>query len=204
MNIGFDIDGVLTNFEKFVATYGCKFLKTTIKNIKISQINDDDIAEMFNCDLETEERFWNEYIKVYCTEYSARLGLAEMMTELRKKHNIIIITNRSASMVPTDTMISWVKGWLEKEKIPYDKIVFNHGSKLQACLDNKIDVMIEDSPKHIKELSQYMNCICFDSHYNTECEGENIRRCYSSYDLYEHIREIELSRTVSALGATIA
>ena len=61
MNIGFDIDGVLTDFEKFVATYGCKFLKTTIKNIKISQINDDDIAEMFNCDaLEREQRLNKE------------------------------------------------------------------------------------------------------------------------------------------------
>lgn len=199
MNIGFDIDGVLTDFETFVATYGCKFLKATIKNIKISQINDNDIAEMFACDLETENNFWKEYIEKYCRDYPARLGLADVMTELKKQHKIIIITNRSASMIPMDTMVSWVKGWLEKEKIPYDKIVFNNGSKLQACLENKIDVMIEDSSKHIKELSQYMNCICFDSHYNADCRGKNIRRCYSSYDLYEHIREIELTGTVTTL-----
>ncbi len=204
MNIGFDIDGVLTDFETFVATYGCKFLKTTIKNIKISQINDDDISEMFNCDIETENSFWNEYIELYCTEYPSRLGLSDVISELKKAHKIIIITNRSASMVPMERMTSWVKGWLEKEKIPYDKIVFNHGSKLQACLDNKIDVMIEDSPKHIKELSEHINCICFDSHYNSECEGKNIRRCYSSYDLYEHIKEIELTGAVSAFSATVA
>lgn len=204
MNIGFDIDGVLTDFETFIATYGCKFLGTTIKNMAISQINDDDIAEMFACDTETENKFWKEYVEKYCTEYPSRLGLSDVMTELKKQHTIIIITNRSVPIVPMEIMKSWVKEWLAKEKLPYDKIVFNNGSKLQACLDNKIDVMIEDSPKHIKELSEYMNCICFDSHYNTDCKGKNIRRCYSSYDLYEHIKEIELSGTVTAFRTAIA
>ena len=191
MNIGFDIDGVLTDFETFVATYGAKFLKKKIKNVNIENINEHDVSEMFQCSQQDEDEFWHQYIKVYCTEYKARLGIAEVMRKLYDEHNVIIITNRAAAGVDMDVMKNWVANWLTMEGILYHKIIFNNGSKLKACLDNDIDVMIEDSPKHIKELSAYFPCFCFDAHYNENCEGNNIYRCYSAYDLYAQLQEME-------------
>lgn len=190
MNIGFDIDGVLTDFEIFVATYGSKFLQTTIKNIKVGNIETRDISGMFACSVEEEDRFWEEYLEYYSREYPSRLGMADVMDKLRQKHKIYIITNRSDSKIPQATMQQWVAEWLEKEQFHYDELIFNNGSKLQACLDNKIDIMIEDTPMHISELSQYMPCMCINAHYNSECEGKNIYRCYSAYDLYEKIRKL--------------
>lgn len=190
MNIGVDIDGVLTDFETFVATYGCKFLHRKIKTLRINDINNHDIVEIFQCSQDDEDAFWRDYIKPYCTQYSARLGMSEVMHKLYAKHNVVIITNRAAAGISMAEMKNWVKSWLEKEDIPYHKIVFNNGSKLQACLDNKIDVMIEDSPQHLRELSNYFPCFCFNAHYNEDYNGDNIHRCYSSYDLYEQIEEI--------------
>lgn len=41
--------------------------------------------------------------------------------------------------------------WLKKYKIVYDKLVFNIGAKLDALRDNKIDIMIEENPRVIKD-----------------------------------------------------
>ncbi len=190
MNIAFDIDGVLTDFETFLTTYGSKYFKTTVKNIALSQINDNDVADMFQCTLAEEDAFWEEYIEFYCTKYPSRIGMAEIMAELQKEHRIYIITNRASGSVTPEVMQPWVLRWLQKERIPYDKIVFNKGSKLTPCLENKIDIMVEDSPKHISELSKRLQCICFNSYYNASCADKNVIRCYSAYDLLEHIRAI--------------
>ncbi len=51
--------------------------------------------------------------------------------------------------------------------------------------------MIEDAPKNLVELSEILpNVICFDNVYNRECNGTNITRCYSWYDIYINIKDI--------------
>ena len=58
--------------------------------------------------------------------------------------------------------------------------------------DNRIDLMIEDSPKNINELSKIVPVICYDARYNRQCEGENITRCYSWYDIYNKVKLYEV------------
>ena len=36
--------------------------------------------------------------------------------------------------------------------------------------------------------------MCFDTRYNKNCEGKNIIRVYSFYDIYEKIKEFEKTK----------
>ena len=85
-----------------------------------------------------------------------------------------------------------VKRWLSENKISYDKIFFTKSDKLQYCIDNKIDLMIDDAPKNIKKISTVLPVICFDATYNRECIGDKIIRCYSWYDIYTKIKEYKI------------
>ena len=47
--------------------------------------------------------------------------------------------------------------------------------------------MIEDKVENINNISKNIPVICFNARYNKECNGENIYRCYSWYDIYKKI-----------------
>ena len=119
--------------------------------------------------------------------------------ELEKKlsddgHEIYIITARSYTTENTQRglkMRKTVIEWLKKHEIVYDKIVFSSYNKLENCRKNKIDIMIEDSERNINQLSEELTTICFDTRYNQNVAGKNVIRCYSWYDIYDKIKNIQ-------------
>ena len=89
-------------------------------------------------------------------------------------------------------MRSIVKKWLKNNQIIYDKIIFSQEDKRNICKENNVDIMIEDAPKNIVELSEVLpKIICFDALYNREISKDNVIRCYSWYDIYSKIFEIK-------------
>ena len=50
--------------------------------------------------------------------------------------------------------------------------------------------MIEDNTNNILTISKLIPVICMDTRYNQSCEGDNITRCYSWYDIYSKIKMI--------------
>ncbi|MCX4248670.1 MAG: hypothetical protein OSJ65_02770 [Bacilli bacterium] len=69
--------------------------------------------------------------------------------------------------------------WLKDNSIYYDELIFANGDKTDFIITNKIDVMIEDNPRNIQEISKLIPVICYNARYNTEIIGNNILRCYS-------------------------
>jgi len=49
--------------------------------------------------------------------------------------------------------------------------------------------MIEDTVNNIVSISKIIPVICFDTRYNQNCQGDNITRCYSWYDIYSKIKK---------------
>ena len=85
--------------------------------------------------------------------------------------------------------------WLRKNKIEYDKVIFTNPPKIKEILENKIDIMIEDSPTTINELVKVVNVLYYDTRYNRDIEHENITRVYSWYDIYMKINSIKQFRS---------
>ena len=79
--------------------------------------------------------------------------------------------------------------WLAKNNIEYDKIIFTKPPKVKEILENKIDIMIEDSPTTINELTKVVKVLYYDTRYNKNFNDENITRVYSWYDIYMKINE---------------
>jgi len=193
MRIGIDIDGVLTDIEKFQIEYGSKYFSK--KNKTIVNPNAYDTTDLFGITLEEDNEFWNlaiqDYIKVPPRNY-----VEEIIKKLKKEgYEIYIITARSSNLsysknIDSLKMQTIVKKWLKKYNIYYDKLIFSMEDKLNICLENKIDIMIEDKPKNIIELSKHLPIICYHAGYNSHCNSDNIIRCYSWYDIYYKIKNI--------------
>jgi uncharacterized HAD superfamily protein len=196
MRIGIDVDGVLTDVQKFELDYGSKFyFESKISMKEIINADEYETIDIFNWGLKMEEEFWNKYLFYYAKNYPSREFASDIIQKLKEDgHTIYIITARSYAAENSfrgKRMRRVLKSWLKKNKIYYDDIIFCEESKLNACIENKIDLMIEDCPNNINMLSKHLKVICYGSNYNEHCKGQNIHRCYSWYNIYEAIKQIE-------------
>lgn len=195
MNIGIDVDGVLTDLEKYIIDYGSKMCieENWTLNIDIDKYWEN---KTFNWREEQGEKFWNKYLVHYVTEYTPRIFAQEVIEKLKQEgNNIYIITARDESGLPPEAygkMQKLTKEWLRKNNISYNKLIFAaNEEKLQKCIDNEVDVMIEDSPNNIINISSKIPVIKYYCRYNREIEGENIITGYSWYHIYRIIKEMK-------------
>jgi len=194
LKIGIDIDGVLTDIEQWQIDYGSKYFYEQY-NLVIKNYKGYETCEVFDVDVKLDEEFWNIYFKDYSINIESRKFAGEVIDKLKKDgHEIYIITARgsflsnSLDVISIDENKSIVLNWLKNNGINYDKIIFSPEDKLEICKENSVDLMIEDKPKNINEISTVIPVICFHANYNEECKGENIYRCYSWYDIYYLIK----------------
>ena len=193
MNIGIDIDGVLTDMERDIIDYATRMCVEDKIQIKV------DVSKYYETDTfdwtpEQSDRFWNKYLVPYVVETNARKYSKEIIEKLRQEENkIYIITARDESGLPEEyygKMQQLTKEWLNKNEIEYDKLIFaKDKDKLQKCIENNIDIMIEDSPDNIQNISTKIKVIKFDCQYNKQVAGKNIVTAYSWYHIYDIIKK---------------
>lgn len=195
MNIGIDIDGVLTDLERETIDYGTKMCieENWPINIDLSEYWE---VKTFNWTKEQADKFWNRYLVPYVVESPARKFAQEILEKLKQEENkIYIITARDETGMPPEyygKMQELTKEWLKNQNIKCDKLIFAPDKeKLQQCIENNVDVMIEDSPNNIKNISSKIKVIKFDCQYNKNVTGENIVTGYSWYHIYKIIKEMK-------------
>ena len=169
MRIGIDIDGVLADSERFIVDYGTKFCIENNLPIDV-KIGEYDETKMLNLTEEQAIKFWNTYLVHYSTKYPVREFSSEVIRKLKEEgHEIYIVTARNQYGLPKEyygKMRELVAEWLKDNNIYYDKIIYTEGSKLPYCVGNYVEIMIEDSPKNINDLSSKIPVLCFDCRYN--------------------------------------
>lgn len=195
MNIGIDLDGVIQNVYKFITEEGISYCKQNNIEVKINN-NAYYIQDIFGWDKETTKDFWLKKQFVYAKEGEVLPKASENIKKLKHdSHNIIIITSRSIVDKDLhkelyDNMKLQVKEWLDRNEIIFDNIIFTGMDKSNNIIENNIDVMIEDSPKNLEQLSKITKMICVDWPYNKDINMDNILRCYNWDEIYEKICEL--------------
>ena len=191
MRIGIDIDGVLTDISGAMLDNASKFFYENNIKYKLDSSEYDD-GKMFGVDTESVIKFWNACLVDYVKNDPVRKYAKEVIEKLKEKNEIYLITARDEYGMPEDyygKMEELTKQWLLKNNIVYDKLIFTN-EKLEACIENKIDIMIDDSPSKIYEVAKEIKTFCYDVQYNRDVKGENITRVYSWYDILSKIEEL--------------
>ena len=192
MRIGIDIDGVLTDFEKWQLEVGSKFFIKYNKNI----VNPSgyDSEDVFDATKEMDSEFWHDYLYDYAKNEPARKFAGEVIDKLKNKgYKIYIITARYLTDRNDDLgkeMRNIVIEWLKENSINYDKIIFSPEDKFEICKENNINIMIEDKVENINNISEIIPVVCFNASYNKVCNGKNIYRAYTWYDVYYQITNV--------------
>lgn len=215
MNIAFDIDGTITNFEEFILK-NRKYIEKKYQ-LNLNNAFGYDIDEMFQIkqqlvekgisELEAEKletkivnEFWNRYyIKYLMTSFRKNIG--KITSQIKKDgNNITIITSRKKAceksfigkFVKYSTILS-----LKLNGVKYDKIIFQptDEDKIQYILKNGIDIMIDDKPYIINSISNNVRCICMNSNYNREID-KKIDRIYDYNDNDSVINLLNVKKSI--------
>ncbi len=194
MNIGIDIDGVLTNDDDYILDCTTKFCYE--KGLKLFDDPYKYEYRKFDWDINTLNEYRNEYFFwKYIDEEPARKFASEVIKKLKADgHKIYIITGRHKAVEQSETgemMREKISNWLKNNDIIYDELVFTVTPKIPDIKKRNIDIMIEDSPETIPMISEISHVLCYDTRYNRNLECNNMTRVFSWYDIYIKINEFE-------------
>jgi len=175
MNIGIDIDGVITNVD-FLGIFGKKkpILDRDSKSLRVNS--------------SLVKKILYKGIAFYSKHSKLRSDAAKYISLLKDEGNkIIIITKRKFANESTKEgkhIRELAEIYLLDRGIPYDKIIFSKGDKLDDCMEEKITIMLEDSPKNSEIISSKLPVILMDTPYNRNTNGDNIFRVTNWEEAY--------------------
>lgn len=190
MNIGIDIDNTITNTAPILKKYCKEYNDTVVK--RGLEMHETGAASFDLYDWTQEENmdFCVKYLEEVVLQAEVKENAKEVIQKLKNEgHQINIISSRAFPMFKTP--YETTEKFLKEKGIVYDKLLVGKIEKRSSCVENQLDVLIEDEVKYINEMSEFMNVFVFDAVYNKQCSGKNITRVYNWIEVYDKIKEFE-------------
>ena len=173
-NICVDIDGVLNQLYLVIAQIIKREFNT---NVDISQY---DLFRQISLTEEEKINFYNNFQNEIDNKTKPEWRCQQYLYEIKKQYNICITTARPNALKENTLQ------WLYNHNIPYDRIFFNCGQKVNICKKLKSKYIIEDSPWNVNALNMNkIYTLIFNRPYNTQIkENKYITRVYNWQDIY--------------------
>ena len=188
--IGIDIDGCLTDVYNWYLTNGKEYASSIGK--KLINKNGYDPVEMFNLTKEEFKDFLEKKLMDYSINEPARENASKVCKELIEEgYELYIITARFNSDKNDETGVKMrkiIEQWFKDNNIPYTRIIYSSEDKLDICLTNKIDIMIEDKVSTLLDIKKHIPVICFDAPYNRNIDDNNLFRVRNWKEIEEIIK----------------
>lgn len=168
MNIGVDIDNVLSNFNEVLLNDYINHDKELRNN---GIINDNVyIRKMFDWSESEEKQYYKENIERLSDLFEPIKDCSKYIKKLKDSGNYIYIISGRNNGEYSDPYNMTIK-WLNKYGIKYDELIltnaYNHQEKADVCIENNIDIMIDDSTDVcIKCTESHIKSLLFNTDYN--------------------------------------
>lgn len=191
MIIGIDIDDTITDLSDIFLKYATLYNKENEIDFKIDKTQWD-IDKAFGWNNDDFMKFSKKYLEILLNEAKPKKGCVDVINKLREDgHKIVIITARNSEELIDP--YEFTKNWLELNNIGFDKLVVNSNKKEEDCINNKIDVFIDDRPENCENVYKKLHIpvFLFDSVYNTNDKNSLIERVFSWEEVYLKIRSIQ-------------
>lgn len=159
MRIGIDIDDTLTDVKDKLTNaakeYAISLNKTVSSDTyKINDIynNGNIYQRLFDFNYEELKHFLGEIQESITDNAIPRENAVESINKLKEDgHEIYIITARDSEFHKDPYNQS--KTWLDNNRFKYDKLIVNARDKAKVCLENNIDILIDDSQSNCTYVS---------------------------------------------------
>lgn len=187
MRIGIDLDDTITKTDEILFKYAKIYNEEEkiLFNINREEWN---LTKAFGWNEENIKEFFSKYLKSIYEEAEIKENAKERINKLKDDGNeIIIITARNTKSLKEVHEVC--KNWLINNKINVDKIVVDGENKAQKCLENKIDIFIDDNIRNCENVYNNLKIpvLLMNSRYNKDYQNPKIKRVYNWNEIYNEI-----------------
>lgn len=188
--IGIDIDDTITDSSEAFIRYARKYNEENgiIFPIDITQM---ELSKAFGWNNNNHLEFLETYLKMLLKEVKPKEDAVDVIKMLKDEgFKIILITARHEREL--EDPYEFTKEWLRDKNIHYDKLIVNCKKKELACMENGVEVFIDDSIKNCMDVYRELHIpvMLFNSRYNKDEKCQGINRVYSWNEVYTRIKEL--------------
>lgn len=151
MVIAIDLDGVVFGTEEFNRTYS-HFYDLFIVKKGLKDKSEMHCDKRYGWNQKEMDEFYQKYTAEVLENAPIRPGAKFVINKLKEMgHKVICITLRGYYM-PSEINITEKR--LKESGITFDNIFYSKLNKLETCISENVDLMIEDNPNNIKTLAE--------------------------------------------------
>lgn len=190
MNIGIDIDDTISNMSEEIDVWAKEYTENVLKRkfeLQKLEIFDPMWAKyLYNWTEEENKIFWDTYYEKIMENEKPKEDAVQIINELYKDNQIIIITARWDRENGIISKIT--QNWLKENGICYHKLYIGHTDKRDIIKENDITLFIDDSFKTCKEISELgIRTMIMNSRINKDMKDDKIERVFSWKEIKEKI-----------------
>lgn len=197
MIIGIDIDDTLTDIRDQLKEAALNYAKKLGKKINnedtyIEDKNNGNTYKVkYNFTDDELISFFKDVQEEIVRNVEPREGAKEIITKLKEAGNtILIITARDSKLHDDPYELS--KTWLDKNNIPYDRIIVNAQEKDIICKNENVDIFIDDQLANCTKVSKTGIQVIRITNYE-EVHG-NIINKKNWMEIYDYIKEFKTKK----------
>lgn len=182
MTVGLDIDDTMTNSKELIMVYAKNYFKTADEELVNKILHAPKIeGKLYD--------FYKANLPEMISNYQLKPNVKKVINRLRKKgHKIVIITTRGYTHI--DGVVEATVEYFKKHKLITDKMIFKTRDKAKICLENNINLMIDDYLPILDELEQAgVNCLMYSDVANL---ATNKKQVNNWLELEKYINSFDL------------
>lgn len=190
MKIGVDLDGVVFDSEKLFRIY-CEIYE--VNDLKRNSIIDNRelmFQTRYNWTEEEKEQFFENNLEEIIANSNFMPGARKVLKLLKESgHQLFVITARGSG---NPKSIEITKNIFEKHNIKFfDEYFWAVKDKAKKCKEEKIDLMIDDSPDNCKKIAENKIDVIYlkDAPSYEINENDYIQTLYNWGEIYRYIKE---------------
>lgn len=189
MVIAIDLDGVVFDTEEYYRTYANIYdfykVHNGLKNKKEMNVH-----SRHGWNQEIADEFYGEFTSKVLNNAPIKAGAKFVLNEFKKQgHKLICITLRGYYR---ECEIEITERRLKEANIEFDKVIYKQHNKLLPCLEEKVDIIVDDNPDTMELISNNSNIKCF--HFRgaglRKVTNQNVTEVQNWGDLLEQISKL--------------
>lgn len=184
--IGIDIDDTITKtsdeIKNYIINHKDEFedSKKLLSNMHLILIGDKSTKDT--------KKFLENVLPNLIENVEIRKDAVDVLTKLKKSGYYIVLITARGDDIFLKGAEKVTRKYLDTHNIPYDKLIADSLNKKQACIDNNVDIMIDDSIRTLDKLIELnIKKLLFTTDVNKHIDT-NFKRVSSWLDIYEELK----------------
>lgn len=185
--IGIDIDDTICDTNELIVIEADKYDREVLGGTGIKNPDAYDFQTMMGWDINGKGKFFADRLEYIMANAKIKPFAKEVINKLYDEGTeIVFISLRKKKYLSDPYKLSF--DWLHKNEVKFHKLFVDTGEKTDECVDNKIDLFIDDLPKNCEDVSSAgINVLLFNSDYNHD--ENRFNRVNDWNEVYDYIHK---------------